>query len=178
MAPIRVFIKPSARAKSMRLSASPGVGVVATVPFGASQTAIDGFLQRYAAWILKAGDWLKKNEDKTFLPRGRKDFMLHAPEAMRLVRETLSRLNAHYGFSVGRVSVRNQKTRWGSCNRKGDISFNWKLVCLPQELAEYVIAHELCHIGAFDHSRHFWSLVAETIPDWKERRRAMRRYQL
>lgn len=175
---IDVAVRTSARARRMRLQAEPGVGIVAVVPMGASFEAVERFVRRHAAWADRMLAWLSRHADVTSLSRSRAEYIIRAPEAMRLVRGLVERLNAHYGFRVGRVGVRNQTSRWGSCGRKGDLSFNWKLVLIPPELAEYVVAHELCHIGSFDHSARFWRLVSETIPDWKARRAALKRYRL
>jgi predicted metal-dependent hydrolase len=108
------------------------------------------------------------------LPRGKKDFQEHKQRALRLARERLRHFNQWYGYAIGNVSVRNNKTRWGSCSRKGDISFNYQIAHLDPLLADYVIVHELCHIGQFNHSKAFWELVARTIPDHVERRKKLR----
>lgn len=81
-----------------------------------------------------------------------------------------------YGFAnrIGvipmRVSIRGQKTCWGSCTSRGSISLNWRLMMLPLELAEYVLVHELCHLRFLNHSASFWSLVEHWVPDFRERR--------
>lgn len=162
----------------MRLQAEPGVGIVAVVPLGTDLEVVERFVRRHADWVERMLPWLAKHEGVTRLPRSRSEYVRRAPEAMRLVRDLVARLNAHYRFDVGRIGVRNQTSRWGSCGRSGDISFNWKLILIPPELAEYVVSHELCHIGSFDHSKKFWALVAQTIPDWKIRRKALKRYRL
>mgnify|MGYP001607235311 CR=1 FL=1 len=80
---------------------------------------------------------------------------------------TLLENNKLYQFKIGRVSIKNHKSRWGSCSKKGNLNFNYKLALLPQELADYVIVHELCHLGEFNHSPKFWKLVARAIPNYK-----------
>ena len=82
-------------------------------------------------------------------------------------------------FATGkkRLSVRNQRTRWGSCSRTGNLNFNYKIALLPEPLADYIIAHELCHLGEFNHSQAFWDLVAVAIPDYRERRAELRRIE-
>ncbi len=70
-----------------------------------------------------------------------------------------------------RISVREQKTRWGSCSSKGTLSFNWKLMLAPPAILDYVIVHELCHLAHMNHSAGFWSCVAAILPDYKERRK-------
>lgn len=73
-----------------------------------------------------------------------------------------------------RITVRSQKTRWGSCSMRGTISLNWRLMLLPSDLADYVLIHELCHLRHLDHSPRFWALVSTLLPDYHERRCALR----
>jgi predicted metal-dependent hydrolase len=92
-------------------------------------------------------------------------------EATRaLVRARLEHFNQFYNFKWKRVAIKNHKSRWGSCSSRGNLNFNFRLVLLPEPLADYVIAHELCHLGEFNHSKRFWALVAKTLPDWQSRR--------
>ena len=74
------------------------------------------------------------------------------------------------GVRPSRVSIRGQKTCWGSCTGNGSISLNWRLMLLPRELAEYVLIHELCHLRFLDHSASFWALVEQWVPDFRRRR--------
>jgi len=67
---------------------------------------------------------------------------------------------------VRKVTVRNQRTRWGSCSRRGTISLNWRLIQVPPEVCDYVILHELMHLREMNHSRRFWTLVAQACPDF------------
>lgn len=82
--------------------------------------------------------------------------------------------SAVYGFRASRISIRNPKTRWGSCSEKGNLNFSYKLLFLPDVLADYIVVHELCHLAELNHSAKFWQLVAKTLPDYKERRKALR----
>lgn len=75
-----------------------------------------------------------------------------------------------------RISVREQKTRWGSCSSKGTLSFNWKLMLAPPAILDYVIVHELCHLAHMNHSERFWSCVATILPDYKERRKWLKEH--
>lgn len=92
--------------------------------------------------------------------------------------ERLAHFNTRYSFAIGRVAIRNQKSRWGSCSKKGNLNFNYRIVLLPAHLADYVIVHELCHIGEFNHSRKFWVLVAQAAPDWRRHRAELKRVRL
>lgn len=75
------------------------------------------------------------------------------------------------GVSPGRVTIREQKTRWGSCSSRGNLNFNWKLVMAPVEVMDYVIVHELCHMKELNHSSSFWALVGKVCPDYKNHRK-------
>ena len=87
----------------------------------------------------------------------------------------------HYASRLGvrpsRVSIRGQRSRWGSCSGKGTVSLNWRLMMVPGELVDYVVVHELCHLRHMDHSPRFWAMVTDTIPDFRERRRRLNEHQ-
>lgn len=107
-------------------------------------------------------------------PVGVARYTARKEEARAFVVKTLDVYNAHYGFSIGRITIRNQRSRWGSCSKKGNLNFNFRIIELPEHLAEYIVVHELCHIGEFNHSGAFWDRVAETVPDWKTCRAELR----
>jgi len=85
--------------------------------------------------------------------------------ARELAKSRIAYYNELYHFAVSRISIKNTKSRWGSCSKKGNLNFSYKIVLLPLELADYVIVHELCHLGEFNHSRRFWALVAKALPN-------------
>jgi predicted metal-dependent hydrolase len=100
-------------------------------------------------------------------------YLRHKEDARNVVKARLSYYNAHYGFSFGRVAIRDQRSRWGSCSSRGNLNFNYRVLFLPEHLLDLVIVHELCHLREMNHSADFWALVAQTIPDHKERRRLL-----
>lgn len=81
---------------------------------------------------------------------------------------------AHYrpltGGSYSSITVRDQKTRWGSCSSRGTLSFNYRLIFAPPEILDYVVVHELCHLTHMNHSKDFWNKVGSVMPDYKIRR--------
>lgn len=95
----------------------------------------------------------------------RKDYVQHKEAARALVHEKLQFFNQHYKLVWGSVAVRNQKSRWGSCSKAGNLNFNYRIALLPPHLQDYIIVHELCHLQEFNHSSKFWRLVGETIPN-------------
>ena len=102
------------------------------------------------------------------------NYIKYKKDASILVKERLEYFNTFYNFKLGRVAIRNQKTRWGSCSKKGNLNFNYKIVLLTAKQADYIIVHELCHLKEFNHSGRFWNLVANAVPDYKVVRSSLR----
>lgn len=88
-----------------------------------------------------------------------------------LIHERLELFTDKISVMVNTVRFKNQKTRWGSCSQKGNLNFNWKLVMASVHIVDYVVVHELCHLRQMNHSKEFWKLVGNQIPDYKERRK-------
>src|SRR4051812_2511641 len=86
-------------------------------------------------------------------------YLEHKPAALDLVNARLAYFNAFYNYKYNKVTIKNQFSRWGSCSRKGNLNFNYRIVLLPPELADYIVVHELCHLGEFNHGQKFWDLV-------------------
>ena len=93
----------------------------------------------------------------------------------------LARRVEHYSPQLGvrpsRVTIRGQRSRWGSCSGKGTVSLNWRLMMVPAALVDYVVVHELCHIRHMNHSPHFWAMVAGVVPDYRQRRHGLNALQ-
>jgi hypothetical protein len=87
-------------------------------------------------------------------------------QARRFVESRIKHFNGFYNFKIGRIAIKNQTTRWGSCSSRGNLNFNYKILYLRAQLADYLIVHELCHLGELNHSKRFWLLVYKTIPDY------------
>jgi predicted metal-dependent hydrolase len=85
----------------------------------------------------------------------------------QIVEEGVEEYNKFYNFEYNRIAIKDNRTNWGSCSTKGNLNFNWKLIFAPLEVIDYVIVHELCHLKEHNHSKHFWDLVAEQIPNHK-----------
>src|SRR5690242_834144 len=119
---IEYHLNPSKRARRMSLSARPGVGLVATVPIEAQFPSVERFLERNARWVIDALRWLDDQRGHVFLPRSRREFIQRSAEARRIVAAAIAKYGPVYGFRVGRVSIRNQTSRWGSCSRQGNLS--------------------------------------------------------
>jgi predicted metal-dependent hydrolase len=172
-------LRLSSRAKRMRFTVSPGGVSVVTAPKITPQSFIERMLRTRAEWIIEKIEQLSKFAAPT--PRlSTKEkkalYKTHKAAALALAERRAQHLNQHYGFSYQKISIRDQKTRWGSCSKKGNLSFSYKIALMPAYLADYIIVHELCHLGSFDHSATFWSLVARTVPNHKALRKELRQH--
>lgn len=136
---------------------------------------IERFVTKRADWIREKQVHFAKNPVSAFSllfrKRDRREFAALRDRALVILTERLEHFNKIYGFTYGRITIRDQHSRWGSCSAKGNINFNYKLILLPDELRDYVVVHELCHLGEFNHSRAFWSLVARAVQSIKNSRR-------
>lgn len=120
--------------------------------------------------------WRKRKVIKRRKPSAR--YVKDKEAARKLIHERLAYWNTFYNYSYGRVSIKDTKSRWGSCSKKGNLNFSYKLIHIPPDLADYVVVHELCHLGEFNHSQKFWNLIARTTPDYKERRNRLLKIRL
>jgi predicted metal-dependent hydrolase len=111
-----------------------------------------------------------QGEDRTFYIR-QKLFDHYLTEAQRVLREKTITMADAFGVTPVYISVKNYKSRWGTCFGDGRIYYNWKLILAPEGIMEYVVAHELCHLKVPNHSKRFWEFLETEIPDWKARRR-------
>jgi predicted metal-dependent hydrolase len=89
-------------------------------------------------------------------------------QARGFIENRINYFNKFYGFEINRIAIKNTRTRWGSCSSKGNLNFNYKIIYLKPALADYLLVHELCHLGELNHSKKFWALVAKTIPDYNK----------
>lgn len=173
---ISYLIKKSNRAKRVRLTIHQRKGIVLTVPNSISNNIAEKFLIDKLDWLLKKldffnqvkGSHISKTED-------RKEYFKNKQRAKRLVMNRLKYFSEKYKFEFNRVSIRNQKTRWGSCSEKRNLNFNYRLIYLTREQYDYIIVHELCHLRQLNHSRKFWSSVEEIIPDYLEIRKELKK---
>lgn len=103
-----------------------------------------------------------------------KHYLTHKEAARVFIHERISYWNQFYSYEYKRVAIRNTRTRWGSCSEHGNLNFSYKLLFLPEHLADYIIVHELCHLEELNHGRNFWSLVERTIPQHRTLRKELR----
>jgi predicted metal-dependent hydrolase len=139
-----------------------------TIPRGGSKREADAFVQRHTDWVARQRARLTPSafdtdERAALRERARKELPARLLE-----------IAAQHGLTVTGVSIRNQRTRWGSCGRDGKISLNWRLVLMPPAVRDYVLIHELMHLRRLDHSPAYWKLVAAACPDYRDARQWLR----
>lgn len=171
-------VRTSRRASRLRLTVYRGGSVILTIPRGTDTKEAQFFLDQKKAWLVQTLARLHQPDDSELRLPALPQFEEGRDRALILVRKRLTHFNQTYGFSFHRISIKRTKTLWGSCSQNGNLSFHYRIISLPPALADYLIVHELCHLGEFSHSPKFWSLVGQTIPDYPSRRRELKRLSL
>ena len=145
-------------------------GVIVRAPFKMPTAAIQAFVKSKQSWIEKAL--------ASQCPRLPAFTQAELDEMTRQAKQDLPPRAMRYarllGVRYGRITVRHQKTRWGSCSSKQNLNFNCLLMCAPEAVRDYVVVHELCHLLEMNHSRRFWALVEQTLPDYRQSRQWLR----
>lgn len=168
------IIKTVRRSRHVRLAVHRDGRVVVTKPYFFSSASAEAFLHSKIDWVKDKLENFKNMPAFLARPHDHEDYLQRKQTAHVLVLKRLEYFNSFYNFKYKRVSVRDQKTRWGSCSRTGNLNFSYRLLELSPAAADYIIVHELCHLQEFNHSVRFWNLVAKTIPDHEARRRELR----
>ena len=163
--PFEAELRTHPRARRLSIRVQPGGRTLVTVPRGVPYGAVLRFMRVQADWVARTTEIMRRFAPRPTRAEARRAYLAHKEAARRFVYAAIARFAPQYGVAVRAVSIRDQKTRWGSCSRDGRLSFNYRLALLPERLAEYVVVHELCHMLAFDHSPRFWALVARTVPE-------------
>lgn len=172
---IEYRLRDSARARCLRITIYPNGELAATLPRNFDLSQLENFLRQKADWILRKINLARKRKPSILLPKAsRREYLARKEEALALVENKLDYFRRVYNLCPARISIRNQKTRWGSCSRNENINFNYRIVHLPEKYLDYVVVHELCHLKEFNHSKKFWDLVAIAIPEFEKIRREIR----
>jgi predicted metal-dependent hydrolase len=172
-----VRLERSRRARRIIITIKPGRGVRVAVPRRTSFKNALQFVRAKKSWITKHLVKIQtyEKQKQAFEDNFRS---IDKAAAKKTIISRLNQLAAQHGFTYSRVSIRNQRTRWGSCSAKGNISLNIKLVALPQELADYVILHELTHTRVHDHSKKFWQELEKYTENGKAKAKRLVEYGL
>lgn len=166
--------KKSARARHVRVTVYRDASVLVTAPLFFADHKVEHFLRLKSRWIINKINYFKRLGQQIELPRGRRAYIKYKVQARAFVKNKIAELNRYYNFSFSHVAIKNNRTRWGSCSKQKNLNFNFRILFLPVALAEYIIVHELCHLAELNHSKNFWRLVSQSMPDFRHKIRALR----
>lgn len=164
------------RRKSMCIQVKANGQVLVRCPLCVSDRSIREFVDTHRDWIGKQCERVKRrrHNQPVYTQQQRNDYR---EQARAVLAEKTSYWAEKMGVAYGKITIREQKTRWGSCSSKGNLNYNWKLILLPGELLEYVVVHELAHRKEMNHSSRFWEVVAKEMPDYRELRRKLKEHE-
>jgi predicted metal-dependent hydrolase len=170
-----VLLERSRRARHICLSIRPFKGVRVAVPYGVPFERAEAVAQARSAWIEKHLRRMAKVEQDAVTYDQR--IPVNRSVARRVIADRLQELARLHGFTFGRIFIRNQKSRWGSCSAQNNINLNVHLVLLPPALRDYVILHELVHTRVKHHGPQFWAALERYVPDCRQVDKELNRYE-
>lgn len=158
--------------KTVAIQVNSDLTITVRAPMGASSKQIEQILQDKESWIQKAMTKLQEKkalyEMEEIEPLSYAAIQELSDQALKYIPGRVVYFSKQIGVDYGRITIRNQKTRWGSCSSKGNLNFNCLLMLTPPEVIDYVVVHELCHRKEMNHSKAFWHEVAKILPDYKK----------
>lgn len=160
--------------KTVSLGVDENGTITVRAPYRMAAALADRFVETHGEWIrlrLKEAQQ-RKQKRPVYTEQERNAGKRLAAE---ILQEKCRLFAKRMGVGYGRITIREQKTRWGSCSGAGNLNFNWKLVLMPEKIQDYVVVHELAHRIEMNHSPSFWAVVENMIPDYKERRDWLRK---
>ncbi len=161
--------------KTISIQISPDGRVVVRAPLRTPVREINKFVGEKADWIEKHLRAIEdRNREMAENPPkelSKQEIKLLVTRAKRIIPQKVKYYADIMGLEYGRITIKMQKSRWGSCSSKKNLNFNCLLMRTPDEIIDYVVVHELCHLKEMNHSPAFWAEVEKMIPDYKERRK-------
>jgi len=169
-------IKRNGRSRQVRIAVHGDGSVVVSAPKRLGDEYIARVVTAKKAWIENAIAKYQKQTTGLSLASESVDRRAFMAKVETMVSDRHRDVSAPYGAILRKIAVRKMRSRWGSCSRQGNVSINLLLGHLPDQLLEYVVIHELCHLVHLNHSKRFWALVATHLPDHKERKKELHRF--
>lgn len=161
--------------KTVAIQVNSDLSVTVRAPRSVSEKDIEEILKKKEAWISKHIEKIKETKERFEAEPTekltREKVIALVEEALKVIPERVEYFAKVIGVTYGKITVRNQKTRWGSCSSKGNLNFNCLLMLAPPEVLDYVVVHELCHRKQMNHSKAFWLEVEKVLPNYKEVRK-------
>lgn len=171
---ISIHLQKVKRAKRLTLRLITPLHAKVTVPYFVSFEQAKRFVLKKSDWIYKTTKKLSQTPKKVFT--NDQGLAMHQSDAKRFINEVIEKHRLTYDSMFRKIFVKNLRSRWGSCSSAKNLNFNYRLIFLPERLAEYIVIHELCHLKEMNHGPHFWRLVAQVFPDYKQIRKQLREY--
>lgn len=163
--------------KKIRLVIKRTGEIIITAPYLLPVKYIDDFFVQQKDWIEGKQEVFKLMPEPNIKSK-KGDYKKYKEEARILVHKKIIEINSFYHFKFNKIFIKNQKTRWGSCSNRKNLNFNYKIILLPNELLEYIITHELCHLQEMNHGKEFWNLVAQRDPEYKKHHKKLQTFKL
>lgn len=167
--------------KTLSVSIQPDCTITVRAPRSVSDSQIRRFLIEKQHWLITK--YLEAKQKQETIPCSDLTDTQRAALTRRYIdaaKEYFPKRVAYFhqftGGTYSRITIRDQKTRWGSCSSKGTLSFNWRLMLAPPAILDYVVVHELCHLRHMDHSPAFWQAVGEVFPNYASARKWLRKH--
>lgn len=170
-----VVIRSSRKTSELSISGEKRQ-ITVRVPLSFSDQDVEHFLKEHRSWIDRhvAAAEKRARQAEAVPPISMDEVRRLADQALEILPKKAAFYAKQIGVRYNRITIRNQKTRWGSCSAKGNLNFNCLLMKLPEEIQDYVVVHELCHRRQMNHSSAFWTEVEKILPDYRERRKWLR----
>lgn len=164
--------------KSVAVEIRSDATVLVRAPFIMKDAEIWEFLKEKENWILTHLEKVqeRRKELKTIEKLSVTEIHKLADLALKVISVKVKHYAGLMNVQYGRITIRNQKTRWGSCSSKGNLNFNCLLMLAPDEVVDYVVIHELCHLIEMNHSKAFWQQVEQIMPDYKKHRKWLKEH--
>lgn len=173
---ILIEVRRSGR-KSMCLEVKQSKKVLARIPAETADAQLKQFIEGHREWIIEKSNFFERKDHNRESVRVPPMEDLKKDELEEIKRKISGRVSYYgnlMGVTWGRITIRNQKTRWGSCSTRGNLNFNYRLYYLREDLLDYVVVHELAHRRYMNHSHEFWREVERYFPDYRECRRRLK----
>ena len=145
--------------------------VLVRAPYRMGSREIQSFIDSKTEWIARHLKLIRERQACPVKYLTKEEIRELANRARDDIRQRVERYAPYVGVSPGKITIRSQKTRWGSCSAQGNLSFNCLLMLCPEEVRDYVAVHELCHCIEFNHSSRFWKEVERVLPEYKASRK-------
>jgi len=169
--------KKSQKSRNLRIVVSCISGITVSAPYFFNDEIIENFIKKKANWIFNKLNYFNNLKNNIiYLPKH--NYFIEKIKCYNLILNKINEINKNYNFKFNKIKVKRQKSRWGSCSKKRNLNFNYKIVFLPEKLRDYIIIHELCHLQELNHSKKFWELVGKTIPEYKSIRSELKKISI